>query len=138
MLSLSEMLRKYSIRHHNKMKVLTRPLVDHFGIHYFHFHQVKNDGGAFYISNKIELNEFVNSQADIVEYNPYTVTPAIVKDGIFDFELQKHPRFSEVSVVMKEKLHLERMISLVRKNDDGYIFCSFGFSSANPFLTRSC
>ena len=120
MLSLAELLRKYSVEHHNKMRVITSPLLK-YQIPYFHFHQVRNDGRFFFISNR-------------VEYNPYTVSPDLIHEGIYDYKAHKFPRLDEALVAMNKKVNIETALSVIRKTEDGYVNASFGFSYTNPYF----
>lgn len=133
MLSLTELLRKYSVEHHNEMRVITSPLLK-YEIPYFHFHQVRNDGRFFFISNRVEYNEYFYSQNEMIVHNPYTVCPNLINEGIYDYKAHKFPRLDEALLAMNEKVNIEIALSVIRKTEDGYVNASFGFSNANPYI----
>ncbi len=69
MLTLHDMIRKVCIRHRDRMRALTSPLATHFGIEYFYYHTVKDDGRLSFITNNPVLQEFY-MELDAFKYNP--------------------------------------------------------------------
>ncbi|GAB5411181.1 MAG: hypothetical protein ChlgKO_02950 [Chlamydiales bacterium] len=136
MLTFTEMIRKYSVRYHGKMKNLTQPLLDHFAISYFSFFQVTNDGRLFFIANDIEWNEFSFSQKEITANNPFTISPELIREGLYTSELQNFPGWDEAIKFIQKNANFDTTVCLFQKTKDGYIVGGFGFSSLNFHLAN--
>lgn len=126
MLSWEEIVQNYIIKDSNKIKKTTKPLKDHFGIGYFTYHQIDNQGrytvlvdrpdwAEHYINKKIFLND------------PYLRHPDVYESGLClvdDFGSEDYKQ-----LVMKEgKTHLDMdmAVILIKKQTDRVEF--FGFS----------
>lgn len=126
MLSWNDIVQNYIIKYSNRIKKVTKPLHEHFGIGYFTYHRIdyggnytvlvdRPDWAEHYVSEKIFLND------------PYLRHPSVYQSGICLIENHGSEEYKEtVLKAGKEILNMDLAAILIQKNENYVEF--FGFS----------
>lgn len=125
MLGWKEIVQDYIIKHSNCIKKTTQPLLDHFGIGYFTYHRIDNEGrytvlvdrpewAEHYVGEKIYLND------------PYLRHPSVYQSGISMVESHGSKDYVEQVVrAGKKVLNIDSGAMFIHKEETYVEF--FGF-----------
>ncbi len=81
-----EVIDRHSIKHNNKIKKVTKPLRDHFGIEYFSHHQINSRGNYVCLADRIDYAEnYVQNKIYLTE--AYHGLPALFQPGVSYWQL---------------------------------------------------
>ncbi|HEY5260212.1 MAG TPA: LuxR C-terminal-related transcriptional regulator [Rhabdochlamydiaceae bacterium] len=126
MLNWEEIVQKYIVKHSDRIKKTTKPLVDHFGIAYFTYHRIDNEGKYTVLVDRPEWAErYVSSKIYLVD--PYLRHPSVFESGISLWENHGSEEYREtVMKEAKEILDLDTSVTLIQKHNGCVEF--FGFA----------
>lgn len=127
MLSWNEIVQKYIIKHSNQIQKITRPLREHFGIEYFTYHQIDNEGKYVVLVDQPRWAEhYVDKQ--IYLDDPYLRHPQVYHSGITmiqDFGSEKYKQ--TVMKACKNVLDVDVGTLFIHKTAEHVEF--FGFAA---------
>src|SRR5579863_6438309 len=126
MLSWQEIVQNYIIKHSNKIRKTTQPLREHFGVGYFTYHRIDNEGKYTVLVDRPDWAEhYVREQ--IYLKDPYLRHPSVYRSGMSLIDSHGTEEYKEV--VMKagrEVLEMDLGAMLIQKGEGCVEF--FGFS----------
>ncbi|HEV8051581.1 MAG TPA: LuxR C-terminal-related transcriptional regulator [Parachlamydiaceae bacterium] len=125
MLNWNEIYRNYIVRHSKLIKTTTQPLRDHFGIKYFFYYRIYDDGKITILLDRPDwMEHYVNKQ--IFLHDPYMRHPSVYKPGICLVENHGSDEFKETVVKEDKKiLNMDTRVILIQKKEKYAEF--FGF-----------
>ena len=129
MLTWQEIIEKYIVKYSNQIKKATKPLRDHFGIGYFTYHKIDNEGKYTVLVNRPDWAEHYVGQK-IYLNDPYLRNAQVYKPGLCLIE--SHGSDAYRNNIMKEGktvLDMDMCVLLIQKNEQCVEF--FGFSGKN-------
>lgn len=126
MLSWKDIIQKYIIKHADQIKKTTQPLKDRFGIEYFTYHRIDNQGKYTVLVDHPEWAEhYVDKQ--IFLNDPYLRHPSVYQAGITLVENQGSQEYQELVLREgKRVLNMDTMAILIQKGADFVEFYGFG------------
>lgn len=125
MLGWKEIVQDYIVKHSNRIKETTRPLLDHFGIGYFTYHRIDNQGNYTVLVDRPEWAEHYVGEK-IYLNDPYLRHPSVYQSGICLVESQGSKDYVEKLVrAGKKVLNIDSGAMLINK-EVGYVEF-FGF-----------
>ncbi len=126
MLSWNEIVQNYIIKHSKIIKKTTKPLQDHFGIGYFTYHRIDNEGKYIVLLDRPEWAEYYVSE-QIYLNDPYLRHPSVYQSGISLIESNGSDEYKEeVLKAAKKILNMDMGTLFIHKTD--YYAEFFGFS----------
>ncbi|MBA3284067.1 MAG: helix-turn-helix transcriptional regulator [Nitrosopumilus sp.] len=129
MLTWQEIINKYIIKHSNRVKSVTRPLRDNFGIHYFYYYRIDNTGKFITLLDRPEWAEhYVSKQIYLTD--PYLRHPSVYQSGACLVENYGSEEFKELVLHEgKSVLNMDIRVMLIKKQEQYVEF--FGFNANN-------
>lgn len=73
-MSFNELVRKYTLQPHDKIKKICAPLLAHFGVNHFWYHVVTHDGRYGCIGSNVAWMEYYFGE-ELYKPNPYLRNP---------------------------------------------------------------
>ena len=142
MLSWQEIVQNYIIKHSSQIRKTTQPLRDHFGISYFTYHRIDNNGKYTVLVDRPDWAEHYVSE-QIFLNDPYLRHPSVYRSGISSIQNHGSEEYKEqVLKAGKKILHMDLTAILIQKKESCVEF--FGFagnrktsSLENLYLNRS-
>lgn len=126
MLSWHEIVQKYIIKHANKIQKATRPLRDHFGIDYFTYHRIDEEGNYTVLVDRPEWAEHY-VQERIYLQDPYLRHPSVYRSGISLLESHGSEEYKErVLKLGKKVLNVDMGAIIIQREGRSVEF--FGFT----------
>lgn len=128
MLSWKEIVQECVIKHSDKVKKVTKPLRDHFGINYFTYHRIDCNGNYTVLLDRPDWAEhYVTKKFYLID--PYLRHPNVYKSGItyvdsFGSREYKEQLFRDG----KKFFNAENMLLVIKKSDAAVSF--FGYTSS--------
>ena len=116
MLTWEQIVEKYIGKHINQIKATTRPLHDHFGIEYFTYHRIDNDGKYTVLVDRPDWAEYY-VQNKLYLLDPYLSNPKAFQSGIDHV----NPGIEH----LKEGINCDQSVMVIEKNADYVEF--FGY-----------
>lgn len=126
MLNWKEIVQNYIIKHSNQIRKITQPLRDHFGIGYFTYHRIDNNGKYTVLVDRPDWAEhYVNEKIFIND--PYLRNSAVYQSGICLIESHGSDEYKNtIRKAGKNVLDMDVAAILIQKKEDSTEF--FGFS----------
>lgn len=127
MLSWKEIVQKYIIKHSNKIKKVTQPLHDRFGVAYFTYHKIDKNGNYTVLVDRPDWAEHYVSEQFFRE-DPFLRHPDVYRSGFCILGTHGSKKYKE-SVIKdgKEIFNMDLGIVQIEKNADCVEF--FGFAA---------
>jgi len=126
MLSWKEIVQNYIIKHSSQIRRTTQPLKDRFGIGYFTYHRIDNEGNYTVLVDSPKWAEHYVSE-QIFLNDPYLRHPSRYRSGITLVENHDSEEYKEIALKAgKEVLDMDTGAMLIEKKDNCVEF--FGFS----------
>lgn len=110
MLTWTDMNNKYIVRHSNHIRKTTQPLRDRFGINYFFYSLIDNEGKYVALCDCPDWAEYYVSE-QIFLYDPYLRHPSVYQSGIL---IDDHEIILKSTTKM---LKTDKTVILVQKGD---------------------
>ncbi len=125
-LSWEEMIQKYIIKHSDQIRRVTQPLRDHFGIGYFTYHRIDNQGKYTVLLDRPDWAEhYVGEKFFLAD--PYLRKPEVYQSGLCLLDTHADPERYQMLIDAGIKiLDMDMGLTLIQKNEDGVEF--FGFA----------
>lgn len=134
-LSWKEIIQKYIAKHANQIQKTTQPLKDHFGVQYFTYHRIDNEGrytvlvdrpdwAEYYVSEKIYLND------------PYLRNADIYQSGMCLINSHGSEDYKKKILEDGMKFGLDSAIVLIQKDSTGVDFFGFSGNQATSDLDK--
>lgn len=129
MLSWEEIVKNYITRYSNKIRKVTQPLRDHFGINYFTYHRIDNQGKYTVLVDRPDWAEHYVSQKIFLN-DPYLRHPNVYKSGFCLIESHGTEEYKKTILKAGKKvLNVDLGATLIQKRGDHVEF--FGFCGNN-------
>ncbi len=126
MLDWQGIVQNYIIKYSNRIKAATQPLKDHFGIGYFTYHRIDDEGKySVLVDNPIWAEHYVGNQMYLND--PYLRQSKVYRPGLCLVDTNGSAQFKKT--VMKEGkkiLDLDVGVMLIQKENNAVEF--FGFA----------
>lgn len=116
--TLEKLIQNVSERHHNKIKKMCEPLVNHFGIRAFTYLKIKNDGNFYFVGNHVEWMEYYYSEKLYLK-QPHFRHPANFQSGVSLCKLIENEEYAELCTLASEKFNVNFAACLLNKTNDG-------------------
>lgn len=127
MLTWKEIVQNYITRHSDQISKTTQPLKDHFGIGYFTYHRIDNDGKYTVLVDRPDWAEYYVSE-QIFLNDPYLRHPSVYQSGLTLVNNQGDEEYREMILKAGSKvLDMDIGTVLIQKNRHSVEF--FGFSA---------
>lgn len=134
MLSWEQIVQNYIIKNSNQIKKATQPLQDHFGIKYFTYHRIDNDGKYTVLLDRPEWAEHYVSQ-QIFLLDPYLRHPSVYQSGMHLVATQGTDEYREqVLSSGKQVLDMDTGILVINKSSDYVEFFGYSGNKSNSAL----
>jgi DNA-binding CsgD family transcriptional regulator len=127
MKNLLHVVLKVSLKNRHAIKVATQPLLDHFGIHYFYYFQVTNEGHYAFFSNQTEWNAF-GFKENLYQQSYYSWQPWNFPLGLKLHFRKEEPCFDSLSASAKT-YGISYLFVLTNRNASSLETYGFGSSS---------
>jgi len=125
-LSWKEIVQNYIAKFSDKIKKTTRPLRDHFGICYFTYHRIDQEGKYTVLVDRPDWAEHYVSQQFFLN-DPFLRHPRVFQSGLCLVENQGSEEYKEAILKAgKNVLNADTGVMLIQKKDNEVEF--FGFS----------
>lgn len=126
MFSWQEIVQNYIIKYSNQIGKVTKPLQEHFGIKYFTYHRIDNEGKYTVLVNSPEWAEHYVSK-EIYFMDPYLRHPSVYESGISLVDSHGSEEFQDqILKAGKKILSVDMGATLIQKSKDHVEF--FGFA----------
>lgn len=134
MSSWKEIVQNYITKHSDRIKKTTKPLRDHFGINYFTYHQIDNQGRYTVLVDRPDWAEhYVDEQ--IFFNDPYLRHPEVYQSGTCLVESHGSTNYrAAVSESGKSVLNADLGVILIQKRADSVEFFGFAGSKKSSHL----
>lgn len=134
MLSWQEIIKRYIVRHNDKIQKVTQPLHDHFGISYFTYHRIDAEGKYTVLVDRPDWAEFYVREEFFAE-DPFLRHPQFYRSGLFTMESQGTDTYQEKVSKGKDFLHSDLGVIFIEKQADGSVeFFGFAGNRSTSYL----
>lgn len=124
-MSFFEMVTNFSGRYREKLKRLSEPLLQTFGINYFYYIHLSPDNKASFIGTIPDLlADYLDRGME--KYNPFFKHSQALSSGVCLYDAVQHERFQESMNYLMTKYDTKHCCILAKRNDDGVGI--YGFS----------
>lgn len=138
MLTWKEIVQNYIVKHSDRIKKTTSPLRDHFGINYFTYHRIDNEGKYTVLVDRPDYAEhYVNEKFFL--HDPYLGQPQTYQAGLSFAEKYESAEFKKTIIEAgKEFLNSDNMVMLIEQRENGVEFFGFAANSKKSALSQVC
>jgi DNA-binding CsgD family transcriptional regulator len=126
MKNFQEMIECSTISHSDAIQRFCQPLDDHFGINYFWYYKISNDGSFNCFGNHIEWMEHCYANK-LYLANPYLRHPSFYSPGINLLRKANNPTFQDSIDLGKKLFNVDLSLVTIEKCSDGIE--GFGFAT---------
>lgn len=136
MLSWKEIVQDYIIKHSNRIKKVSQPVHDHFGVGYFTYHRIDNAGNYTVLVDRPDWAEHYVSEQFYLQ-DPYLRHPDVYQSGFTLIEAHGSKDYLKtVLKAGKEIFNLDMGLMMIEKSPDGVEFFGFAANKATSNLDR--
>lgn len=126
---VSEMIERTSIKYSNLIRKISAPLQQHFGIHYFCYQHVSEEGHWFTFGNQPEWFLY-SAENKFYQFNPSLVCSNRYIDSAYLIRSHQHDLFQRTLIVHAvEKFKIDHCLMLTKPSLGG---CEYYFFAAPP------
>ena len=124
-----EMQRILSAKLHQKIKKLTTPLIDHFGLNEFYHYRLSNTGHYVNVGLNCEWEEFYFSNPSHLIMTPYFRHPKFFKSGVSFMKETPDLEFEKLVTFGREQFQINLSSHITKKTKDGLSAYGFGLNT---------
>jgi len=127
MITWEEIVKKQIIDHQDVVSEITRPLREHFGIEFFNYHRIDNDGSYFVLLDRPDWAEHYVSNA-FYSHDPFLQNPDTYSTGSCLLEVNGNEEYQ--NTVIRDGVELfgidTGLINIYRSEDFVEFYCYSG------------
>lgn len=130
------MIEASSIKYASLMRNLSEPLSRHFGINYFCYQFVSNEGLWFTLSNNPNWLLY-SAEKQFYQYDPSLVQPNTYSSSVCFPKYHEHERFQETLISHAiERFDLDHCLAIIEPSMDGCEYYFFGAPSKHQKIAQ--
>lgn len=136
MLSWEEIVQNYIVRHSDQIKKVTQPLRQRFGVGYFTYHRIENNGKYTVLVDRPDWAEHYVAEKFFLE-DPHLRHPDLYRPGFCLIETAGTEEYRErILKVGKEMFNLDFGVTLIEKGPGFVEFFGFAGNKSKSSLDK--